>query len=71
MSSLMIRTLCGNVSNKGRELIVQNDNVSFNTGMGGTVPRDDCCAGVCQQMKHTSFTAGFSQCYLVILRQKD
>ena len=35
----------GNVSNKGRQLIIEGGDVCFITGIRRTVPRDNCCAG--------------------------
>ena len=35
-----------NVSDKGRYLVVERDNVCLISGISRTVARDDCCAGV-------------------------
>ena len=43
MSPAIIRTLCGNVSNKRRSLVIKG--VS-NPEIGGTVAGDDYCTGV-------------------------
>ena len=36
----------GYVSDKGRLLIIESDDTRFLTGIGGTVTKDDFCAGV-------------------------
>ena len=35
-----------NVLDTGRQLIVKGDDVYLITGIGGTLARDDCCAGI-------------------------
>ena len=47
----MIRTLFGDATNKGGLLVVESDEIRFNTCIGRTVA-DDCFAGV--TIKHSS-----------------
>ena len=43
----MTRTLnFGDATNKGGELIIEGDEVSFFTNIGRAIAGDDCCAGV-------------------------